>query len=197
MSATATVVVAGLGRCGSSLMMQMLHAGGMHCVGEAPAFEDDRVRDRVAPADIEAWRGQAVKVLDPHRTGLPGDVRVIWLDRDPKQQADSQAKFLRILGGITIDRSKRRAAAAGLAVERSAAMRVIGGRPVLTIRFETLLADPQFTAEKVASFLTPIPLDVGQMVAQVLPRDPACRPDLGIEMMLVERGLRAATAGAR
>ena len=33
------IIVSGLGRCGSSLVMQMLHAGGVECLGAPPAFE--------------------------------------------------------------------------------------------------------------------------------------------------------------
>lgn len=36
------IIVSGFGRCGSSLMMQMLHAGGLSTTGRAPHFESVR-----------------------------------------------------------------------------------------------------------------------------------------------------------
>lgn len=190
MSAAPTIVVAGLGRCGSSLTMQMLHAGGMPCVGPFPAFEDERVRQRVALADVEAWRGQAVKVLDPQRTGLPGDVRVIWLDRDPKHQADSQAKFLRQLGELRADRATRRRIAQRLMVERAQALAVVGRRPVLQLTFEALLATPGACADRMAAFVRDVAvLDVDRMVCAVLPRSPRCQPDLRIELALIDEAM--------
>ena len=60
------VLVCGLARCGTSLTMQMLQAGGMRCAGRAPAFEDFRA---FAGGYSDSWMreqaGGAVKVLDP------------------------------------------------------------------------------------------------------------------------------------
>jgi hypothetical protein len=42
MMSAPVIVVAGLGRCGTSLVMQMLAAAGLPCVGSFPDFEDDR-----------------------------------------------------------------------------------------------------------------------------------------------------------
>ena len=180
-----TIIVAGLGRCGTSMLMQMLHRGGMDCIGQWPDFEVPEVRERVTPAFIEASRGKAVKVLDPHRVGLPGDVRVIWLDRDHRQQARSQAKFLAAMAGIAVDREGRRRMAASLVRDTHAAMGVIGSRPVMRMRFEQVLADPLMAAVWLGEFTRAPGFDVGAAARAVRPRGPACAPDLAMEMMLM------------
>ena len=65
-------VVAGNGRCGSTLVMAMLRLGGMRTLGDQVSGEDDRVLGLPAK-----WRflseavGGAVKILDPHRHTPP------------------------------------------------------------------------------------------------------------------------------
>jgi hypothetical protein len=99
MSAPQIIMVAGLGRCGTSLALQMLAAGGVDCVGPYPSFEDaehDQLR-RTAPAEWAARAaGKAVKVLDPHRNPPPigPAYRVLWLFRDWADQARSQLKMV-------------------------------------------------------------------------------------------------------
>ena len=95
------VLVVGLGRCGSSLTMQMLAAGGMPVHGKAPTYEvEEAMVGRMDRAWLAAQRG-AIKVLEPKRMPSlvldhPGNA-IIWLDRDPDQQAKSQAKFLHLV----------------------------------------------------------------------------------------------------
>ena len=65
----AIVVVTGFGRCGSSLAMRMLCAGGMPVTTDnRDSFEDERVMR--LPGDTRWLReceGRALKVLDPYR----------------------------------------------------------------------------------------------------------------------------------
>jgi len=87
-----TLAVAGLGRCGLTMTMQMLDAGGLDIFGEPPAYEPDHYAG--------AWKTDAVKLVDPignELSGLlpaPGTLQWLWLVRDPKQQAKSMAKLL-------------------------------------------------------------------------------------------------------
>lgn len=180
-----TIVVAGLGRCGSSMLMQMLHSGGVPCVGEWPAFEDSRVRSNVEPSFIAACEGRAVKVLDPQRVGLPGDVRVIWLDRDHRQQAKSHAKFLAAMTGHQYDRAGRRTLAASFVRDTHAAMVTIGSRPLIRLRFEDVLRDPLLTACTVAEFIG-VDMSVTEASRAVHRRAPACAPGLDMELSLME-----------
>jgi hypothetical protein len=186
MSDIPTVVVSGFGRCGTSMVMQMLHAGGFQCIGHFPDYEVEQAKNPSAEF-IASCAGRAVKVLDPQRVGLPGDVRLIWLKRDEQQQADSHAKFLSILAGIHLSRKERRSLAKQFTDDFTSARRVVGKRPWLLLRFEDTLSDPTHAAQQLATFLAPVgALDVPTAAAAVYPRGPACQPDLAIELALVE-----------
>ena len=180
-----TIVVAGLGRCGSSMLMQMLHLGGVPCVGDWPAFEDPRARHVVTREFVQACAGQAVKVLDPHRTGLPGNVRVVWLDRDRQQQAESHAKFLRLLTGVNPPREQRRKLPGALLRDTHAAMALIGSRPLIRLRFEEVLRHPLKAAELLAGFVG-VPMDCGRAAGAVRARGPECAPGLDMELALMD-----------
>lgn len=185
------ILASGLGRCGSSLTMQMLHAGGIPCEGEAPAFE---CRDAIAAintGDAHHLSGHAVKLLDPFRRGwrpMPGpDYRIIWLDRDPKQQAKSQAKFMDLMG-ISRQRPKWRVVMSKLRSDRRSSWRTLNkaldvNGQILKLRFERILTHPMETALKIQDIVGR-PLDVDAMAACVLPRGPECMPDLAIELAL-------------
>lgn len=163
--------------------MQMLAAGGVECVGRAPAFEDVRVKTAVQPADIASWAGKAVKILDPQRVGLPGDVRVIWLDRSPGEQTRSMMKFIEALTGpVDSSREVRRVMARKMTADRAVAMRVIGSRPLLVLTFERLVTWPLEEAVKLRDFLGRESFDVYAAAAVVRRRSVMCEPGLEIEL---------------
>lgn len=92
-------IVAGFPRSGSTMMMRMLHAGGLGVVAENfQSFEDHRCT-YIGPKDrwLEQVVGKAIKVLDLHRMYLPEGIKykVIWMKRDYEQQAKSQIYFLK------------------------------------------------------------------------------------------------------
>ena len=193
MSGNPTIVVSGLGRCGSSLVMQMLHAGGVPCVGSAPDFEDERAGVPISFATMEGWAGMAVKVLDPHRMGLPGDVRVIWLDRDTREQARSQIKFLGVMLGLAGGRAQTRSFERLLVQERPQAMRVIGNRPLCVMTFEQLLANPSGSAAQLAAFVGHAGFNTDAAAKCVLPRSAKCHAGMDVEASLLNRyGVEAA-----
>lgn len=154
------IIVAGLGRCGTSLTMQMLQAGGIPCVGEYPAFEDQRT-------DITAldyrWlgeqRGRAVKLLDPHRGAHSLRTiyaTVIWLDRDPTEQAKSQIKMSRALfPELQTWRTPVKGLRASLVKERSAALASTGHgvHSWLTLHFEEIVTGPMTAAQTIGKHL--------------------------------------------
>lgn len=194
MTATPVVIVAGLGRCGSSLTMQMLHTAGLRCAGAWPAFEPNEVDHR--PVD-EAWlrgfQGGAVKVLDPHLTPLPAGVPnlTIWLDRIPADQAASQAKFASMaVGGPRPDRQHRRRWARKLMQERGharAALWAMGYGPALDVRYENLITRAVVEVVRIAALLRPLGIeaDVDAMRRCIRKTDPSCAPDLAMEMRLL------------
>ena len=118
------LLVCGFGHCGSSLVMQMLAAGGHPVTGTWPDFEGSKAASASSAAEWRAMDGRAVKVLDLHERPLPRGLagRAVWLDRDPTQQALSQAKFLRWTMGIALDRHARRALAQSYRADRPAAI---------------------------------------------------------------------------
>ncbi|NDY89741.1 hypothetical protein [Ideonella livida] len=168
--------------------MQMLFAGGIPCVGSFPDFEEDRAALPMSPEFLGACAGRAVKVLDPHRVGLPDDCRVIWLDRDVREQAKSTAKFLCLMTGTVIDREGRRKLERSLPEERRKAMRVIGGRPVLVLSFERLLASPTESARAIGAFIGSPVFDAERAASVVLPRAARCRQGMDMERALLRGG---------
>ncbi len=180
----ATIIVAGLGRCGSSMLMQMLSRGGVPCVGDWPAFEPEEAKAPTA-AFIAACAGKAVKILDPQRVGLPGDVRVIWLDRDHAEQAKSHAKFLRLLLGIEVDRMQRRRLVNSFVRDTHAALALIGSRPVMRLRFDEVLSSPESAAQLVGDFTRHRGFDVAAAAAAVHKRSQTCAEGLGMELSLM------------
>lgn len=181
-------IVAGFGRCGSSLVMQMLAAGGMPTpYAEFPSYEINFARDKVL---IQALQGGAIKVLDPHvnRPPMGPDYRWIWLDRDPTEQAKSMAKFWKAVmaeapSGLptmpefgpdqiaklseSFKRDRPRANGVMLKYTQCSG--------ILKLRFEDILRDPYLAAIRLSQFCGG-GLNVRAMVAAVRPRGPECLP---------------------
>lgn len=182
------ILVCGAGRCGSSMVMQMLSAGGVPCAGAFPSFEPDESGHIPLKQDwLLTLRGRAAKVLDPHR-GLrssPVPLRVIWLNRDPKQQARSQAKFFREFLGESLPRNATRKLAASYSADKAAAMAIFRrlNAPVMELHFERIIDMPRTAAGMISDFICGF--DEASAAACVLRRDAACAPDMGIELSLI------------
>jgi hypothetical protein len=166
------VVVTGLPRAGTSLMMQLLEAAGL------PPFADDRrpadesnprgyyehaaakaiARDARFVADA---RGRALKVVAPLLSHLPepqGEPHrlryaAVWMERDLGEVLASQAAMLERLGQSTggDDALLRRGFERQLAAGRAALAE--RGAPVLTVSHAALLAGPDRVAAEVCRFL--------------------------------------------
>lgn len=192
-------LVCGFGRCGSSLVMQMLEAGGMPVTGEYPAFEAE---DIVRPGSIDATRlpgikGHALKLLDPQRYTIPRhfSTHAIWCRRDVEEQAKSHAKFLREVVGLPMNREHRNRIARGFKEDAKfaiCALREAGVTHILDLRFEDIICRPRVVAEQVSRFCGE--LDIDKMAAVVRPRDPECAPDMSLEIQLIEE--RESTSAA-
>lgn len=186
------VGVCGFGRCGSTMVMSMLVAGGM-TPGNAsePPYEGD-------PAALHGrdLSGTCVKLLDAGEMatvplGPTAAWRFVWLDRDPIQQAASYVKFLTALAPVT-GVMPRRGAAGRLALsyledrpQLTVMLREIG--PVLFLSFEQVLANPRKAARDLRKHVWP-GLDVDAAAAVVHVREPQCLPDLSVELALTRRG---------
>ena len=103
------VIVSGLPRSGTSMMMQMLHAGGLEILTDAVRtpdgsnpkgyFELEAVKDLDkggSPAWLAAARGKAVKIVSSLVRWLPEshDYQVIFMQRNLDEVVASQNKML-------------------------------------------------------------------------------------------------------
>lgn len=187
------LLVAGLGRCGTSLVMQMLDAAGVPVAGQSPAYEDIPVSVRFVDLDwLDRQRGRAVKWIDPVNAKIvnPEDwrYRVIFLSRDAQQQALSQMKLL----GLSGDRALRRIWRAKIERDRTRALRIVdrlcGAHGTLHLRFEDLITHPVSSADRIARFCDAHGFPFGNTfcaAGKVLPRHPACAPDMRIDLALM------------
>jgi hypothetical protein len=178
------VIVSGLPRSGTSLMMQMLQAGGM------PLLIDDR-----RPADADnpngyweyepvkrlqqdnSWmhkaEGKAVKVVSALLQYLPPQYtyKIIFMQRPMPEVLASQATML-----------ERRGAPSGQAEEQTLGtvfaqhldhterwLAMQKHMTVLSAPYHETIADPAVTASRVAQFLD-LPLAVEEMARAVDPR---------------------------
>lgn len=171
-------MVTGFGRCGSSLVMQMLEAGGVPVTGEYPAFEDAAV----PPHDPSWWRhyaGSAVKVL-PHGLSLDSlpfrtpPFRIVLCTRDHREQAKSSVKFLSWIGlraprGYA--RSIRRSFDRDLPIMRRWLARM---GSVVEVSFERAITDPAATARQLRDHVATEHFDVGAAARCVIDRQAKC-----------------------
>lgn len=184
-SESGVLLVCGFGRCGSSLMMQMLRAGGVPTIGEFPDFED--ARTCLGQMNLE-WlgqqHGQAVKVLDPHKCPRMDGLRriAIWIDRDPAEQAKSHAKFMAATMGIAMSRANRRAFESSFRRERLHAMRCASRDQDRLFRttFEMLVESPSAVLTTITPWLSSFgfALDSDRAKSVVRPRGRKCLPTL-------------------
>lgn len=180
--------VAGLGRCGTTMVMTMLHRGGFP-VGDVPPDFEQRTPMRpgaVSAEDLARFRGLAVKWIDPTLATLPPGIkaRTIWLERDPIEQARSQMKLL----GLKVSRHQLRALAASIRADAAKARQIVDRLgPVLPMSFERILAAPIIEAARIHGFLGR--LDIAKASAAVIRRAATCAPDLIIEAKLMREAL--------
>tara|TARA_R110002126_G_scaffold290704_4_gene448327 strand:- start:22967 stop:23584 length:618 start_codon:yes stop_codon:yes gene_type:complete len=187
------IIVSGFGRCGTTAMMHMLWHGQCEMASEPPDYEDKRTLS--GPTFDNAWlcaqRGKAVKLLyvKPPRMTLDVPAKIIWLDRDPKDQARSQIKLLRVVSDPQafqptladvgkLARSIRASTPAAIGT-----MRRHG--EVMRVRFRDLLGDPEATAQRVQDFLGRDAFPLAKDGAgAILPRPHRCADDLAVEHAL-------------
>lgn len=163
------VVVSGLPRSGTSMVMKMLQAGGLELVVDDRRradednpkgyFEDERVMD-LGRVEDKAWlrdaRGRAIKVISYLLKDLPrsNNYRVVFLRRDLTEILSSQAKML-----------ERRGEASGAGDEKMAEILeshlwrvgyLVRRSPhieLLDVAYADTVADPRRQALRIAGFL--------------------------------------------
>lgn len=183
-----TLIVAGLGRCGTSLAMNMLCAAGLPVVGKAPGFECAEAQtllERLPDQWAERVRGRAVKVLDAHRWQIPhlGEYDLLWLARDPAQQARSMVKLMMATGQpVQPNRGTLRALAKSIRQDTPRAIRRLQRagtqRAGIAIVFEDIIEHPRRTAATICEAFGIDEARAPAMAAQVRDRDTHCLPVL-------------------
>ena len=174
-------IVSGLPRSGTSLMMQMLAAGGMSALsdGERKADTDnpkgylewERIKQLPKePGLIAEAVGRVVKVISQLILSLPPGhkYRIIFMQRPLAEIMKSQEEMLKRRGTF-----QPGANTSGIeqAFQRHLAEvdKWLAAKPavkVLRMPYRRVLREPQAVAEEVAAFLG-MPLDIKAMVAQV------------------------------
>ena len=180
------VVVSGLPRSGTSMLMQMLAAGGVEVVTDELRqadtdnprgyFEFEPVKS-LAEADDASWldaaHGKAIKIIASLLRYLPGDktYKILFMERNLQEVLDSQKRMLEHL-----DKDAGAADDAAMAAQFTrhlgqvkAWLREQSHMDVLYIRHAEVVAEPRAVAERLQTFLGR-PLDIDAMAAAVQPQ---------------------------
>ena len=177
------VIVSGVPRSGTSMMMRMLKAGGLQSVidEQRPSdadnprgyFEDVRAKDLERDASwLEEARGKAVKVISALLRHLPSGhrYRIVFMRRAMAEVVASQAAMLARAGKPVDPTSdarmqvlfERHVASVAAELERRTDV------TVLFVDYEAAVADPTAAAARVNVFLGGM-LDERAMAAAVEP----------------------------
>jgi tetratricopeptide (TPR) repeat protein len=180
----AIVVVSGLPRSGTSMMMQMLAAGGLPVLTDNVRqadesnprgyYELEQAKQVGKSADwLKDASGKAVKIIAQLLPHLPPDrpYRILFMDRPLGEITASQSAMLARLGrqGATLSDKQL---ADTYRKQIAAVRRVLAAYPdrvsVLSINYHVALADPAVIAKRVNAFLGGH-LNEAAMVAAVEP----------------------------
>jgi hypothetical protein len=163
------IIVSGLPRSGTSMMMKMLDAGGVPIMTDAVRtadidnpkgyFEYERVKDLEKETDksyIREGRGKALKVISFLLKDLPDDCcyRVVFMRRHLDEVIASQNRMLDRRGEDAID--EREAMAEAYRNHLAAVKILVRKRPnfeMLEFRYDEAIADPRRAAHAVNAFL--------------------------------------------
>lgn len=179
------VVVSGLPRSGTSLMMKMLEAGGLPVlvdhIREADSdnpkgyYEYERVKklDKGDAAWVASAQGHAVKIISALLEFLPHDhqYQVIFMRRDLREISQSQQKMLVNRGEPTGENNEAEMMKL-FAAHIEHTLKWLATQPhvsVLEVDYNLLLTEPAQQAERINRFLNGT-LDAAQMAATVDPK---------------------------
>ena len=174
-------IVSGLPRSGTSLMMQMLVAGGMPALadGERQADSDnprgylewERIKQLPSdPGCIAEGDGKVVKVISRLLLSLPAghEYKIVFMQRPLPEVLASQDQMLRRRGNY-----KEGADSAAISAAFEKHLREVYAwleeKPyvkAIRVPYHHVLSKPEDVAQQLAEFLA-IPLDVEAMIQQV------------------------------
>jgi hypothetical protein len=174
-------IVSGLPRSGTSLMMQMLDAGGLPVLsdGERKADTDnpkgylewERIKQLPKdPSLIAEAEGKVVKVISQLILSLPAshEYRVLLMQRPLPEVLKSQDEMLRRRGNAdsNADTSAIEEAFQRHLIEVNKWLAGKSNVQVLRVHYHRVLREPKAVAGEIAAFLG-VPLDIEAMVRQV------------------------------
>ncbi|ETX05373.1 sulfotransferase domain-containing protein [Candidatus Entotheonella palauensis] len=180
------IVVSGLPRSGTSMMMQMLAAGGIEIVTDRLRqadtdnprgyFEFEPVK-ALAETDDRSWldaaHGKAIKIISNLLQYLPADktYKILFMERNLQEVLASQKRMLEHLDKPvdTADDAAMKAHFTHHLGHVKAWLREQSYMDVLYIRHAEVLNDPHAVAERIQTFLGH-PLQVAAMAAEVEPQ---------------------------
>src|SRR6202140_5868895 len=174
-------IVSGLPRSGTSLMMQMLDAGGLPVLsdGEREADTDnpkgylewERIKQLPKePSLIAEAEGKVVKVISQLMLALPEghEYRIVFMQRPLPEVLKSQDEMLKRRGNTDLipDSSALEEHFQRHLIEVNRWLASKANVKVLRVHYHRVLREPKVVAGEVAAFLG-ASLDVGAMVHQV------------------------------
>jgi hypothetical protein len=174
-------IVSGLPRSGTSLMMQMLDAGGLPVLsdGERKADTDnpkgylewERIKQLPKdPSLIAEAEGKVVKVISQLILSLPSDheYRIVFMQRPLPEVLKSQEKMLQRRGNAdsNSDPSAIEEAFQRHLIEVNQWLAGKKNVQVSRLHYHRVLREPKAVAEEIAAFLQ-VALDIEAMVRQV------------------------------
>jgi len=179
------IVVTGLPRSGTSMMMKMLEAGGLPIMTDHVRtadednpkgyYEFERVKDLEKETD-KSWvreaRGKVLKVISHLLRELPEEnfYRVIFMRRDLDEVLASQNKMLERRGEPNpVSDAKAREAYRSHIIDSKVFLRTHPNFELLEVHYTQALDDPQSLAERVSQFLERR-VEPGDLVSAVDPQ---------------------------
>jgi hypothetical protein len=160
------IIVSGLPRSGTSLMMQMLDNGGVEVVTDGIRtadtdnprgyYEFERVKKvKVDTAWLPTTRGKAVKMVSQLLYDLPPSetYRIIFMDRDLDEVLLSQEKMLARLGRAAAPRNTILQAFKVHLERLDQWLPCQGNMAVLRVSYNSLVGQPREQAVRVREFL--------------------------------------------
>ena len=176
-------IVSGLPRSGTSLMMQMLAAGGLE-----PLTDGKRMADASNPRGYFEWErakslprypesiadaeGKVVKIISTLLLSLPNArlYKVIFMERQLAEVTASQAAMIQNLGtsGPALSPDAMQRALDAHLKQVKAALRSRPELNVLWVPYQDTLMNARSVGERIQQFLG-VPLNVSAMAAQVDP----------------------------
>jgi hypothetical protein len=173
------IIVSGLPRSGTSLMMQMLDHGGVEVVTDSIRtadtdnpkgyYEFEQVKKIKRDATwLPATRGKAIKMVSQLLYDLPPTeiYRIVFMERDLEEMLRSQEKMLERLDRRPAPRAEMKQAFAVHLERLHEWLPRQGNMQLLRVSYNDLMEKPREQSERVSDFLRS-QADVGKMLRAV------------------------------